>query len=131
MPSPTNRTLVVGATGMLGRPVEIAPGVSQIALAPLQAINAYLVGSALVDAGIRASSRGLLATLAGRPLTDHVLTHAHTDHQGASAATSATFSDINRQLGPILMAAGLQRRSVSRRVCGVAAAVAEVMSARG
>jgi glyoxylase-like metal-dependent hydrolase (beta-lactamase superfamily II) len=44
------------------------------------------VGSVLVDAGIRASGRGLLAVLAGRPLTAHVLTHAHADHQGASAA---------------------------------------------
>lgn len=71
--------------------IEIAPGVTQIVLAPRQAINAYLIGSVLVDAGIRASSRSLLATLAGRPLTAHVLTHAHADHQGASAAVCAAY----------------------------------------
>ena len=71
------------------RTLTIAPGVTQIVLAPRQAINAYLVDSVLVDAGIRASQRGLLAALAGRPLTAHVLTHAHADHQGASAAICA------------------------------------------
>jgi glyoxylase-like metal-dependent hydrolase (beta-lactamase superfamily II) len=69
--------------------IDIAPGVTQIALAPRQSINAYLVGSVLIDAGIRASSSGLLTTLAGRPLTAHMLTHAHADHQGASAAVCA------------------------------------------
>ena len=67
----------------------IARGVTHIVLAPRQAINAYLVDSVLVDAGIRASHRGLLAALADRPLTAHVLTHAHADHQDASAAICA------------------------------------------
>lgn len=69
--------------------ISIAPGVTQLALAPRQAINAYLIGSVLVDAGIRASARGLLQALASRPLSAHVLTHAHADHQGASAAICA------------------------------------------
>lgn len=69
--------------------IPIAPGVTQIALAPRRAINAYLIGSVLVDAGIRASARGRLTALAGQPLTAHVLTHAHPDHQGASAAICA------------------------------------------
>jgi glyoxylase-like metal-dependent hydrolase (beta-lactamase superfamily II) len=71
------------------RTLTIAPGVTQIMLTPRQAINAYLVDSVLVDAGIRGSQNGLLAALAGRPLTAHVLTHAHADHQGASAAICA------------------------------------------
>ena len=71
------------------RTLTIAPGVTQIVLAPRQAINAYLVDSVLVNAGIRGSQNGLLAALAGRPLTAHVLTHAHADHQGASAAICA------------------------------------------
>jgi glyoxylase-like metal-dependent hydrolase (beta-lactamase superfamily II) len=69
--------------------IPIAPGITQIALAPRQAINAYLIGSVLVDAGIRASAPGLLAALRDIPLTAHVLTHAHADHQGASAAVCA------------------------------------------
>jgi glyoxylase-like metal-dependent hydrolase (beta-lactamase superfamily II) len=69
--------------------IPIAPGVTQLALAPRQAINAYLIGSVLVDAGIRASAPGMLKALAGRPLSAHVLTHAHPDHQGASAAVCA------------------------------------------
>lgn len=72
------------------RRIPIAPDVTQLALAPRQAINAYLIGSILVDAGIRASAPGLLRALAGLPLTAHVLTHAHPDHQGASAAICAT-----------------------------------------
>jgi glyoxylase-like metal-dependent hydrolase (beta-lactamase superfamily II) len=69
--------------------LEIAPGVTQLVLAPRQAINAYLVGSVLVDAGSRPSLPGLLTALADRPLTAHVLTHAHADHQGASAGVCA------------------------------------------
>jgi glyoxylase-like metal-dependent hydrolase (beta-lactamase superfamily II) len=69
--------------------IPIAPGVTQLALAPRQAINAYLIGTVLVDAGIRASAPALLRALAGLPLSAHVLTHAHADHQGASAAVCA------------------------------------------
>lgn len=66
--------------------IAVAPGVTQLALVPRQAINAYLIGSVLIDAGIRTSATGLLKVLAPRPLSAHVLTHAHADHQGASAA---------------------------------------------
>lgn len=66
--------------------INIAEGVYQIPLGPRNAINAYLVGNILVDAGIRRSERALLRELRGRALTAHVLTHAHADHQGASAA---------------------------------------------
>jgi glyoxylase-like metal-dependent hydrolase (beta-lactamase superfamily II) len=69
----------------------IAPGVTQIALAPRQAINAYLIGSVLIDAGVRSSLRALLNALGTQPLSAHALTHAHADHQGASAAICAHF----------------------------------------
>ena len=65
--------------------IELADGVYQIPLGPRHAINAYLVGDILVDAGIRWTGPALLRELAGRPLAAHVLTHAHADHQGASA----------------------------------------------
>jgi glyoxylase-like metal-dependent hydrolase (beta-lactamase superfamily II) len=69
--------------------IEIAAGVTQLALMPRQSINAYLIGGILVDAGIRSSAQPLLQMLNGRPLQAHVLTHAHPDHQGASAAICA------------------------------------------
>jgi glyoxylase-like metal-dependent hydrolase (beta-lactamase superfamily II) len=66
--------------------VELAPNVWQLPLLPLHGVNAYLVGDVLVDAGTPWSERRLLMALEGRPLSAHVLTHAHPDHQGASAA---------------------------------------------
>ncbi|MFN3981232.1 MAG: hypothetical protein ACK4SA_12695 [Caldilinea sp.] len=36
-------------------------------------INAYLVGSTLIDAGIRTSGKTILRQLGQRPLTAHVL----------------------------------------------------------
>lgn len=66
--------------------IEIADSVYQIPLGPRNAINAYLVGDVLVDAGVRWSGPTLLRVLSGRRLVAHVLTHAHADHQGASAS---------------------------------------------
>jgi len=68
---------------------EIAENVFQIPLFPRSAVNAYLIGSVLVDAGVRSSGAAILRALAGRPVTAHVLTHAHADHQGASAQICA------------------------------------------
>ncbi len=67
-------------------PVELAPNVWQLRLLPRSGVNAYLVGDVLVDAGPPSARRRLLALLEGRPLRAHVLTHAHPDHQGATAA---------------------------------------------
>ncbi len=64
---------------------QLADGIFQIALFPRNAVNAYLVEDVLVDAGIRSSGARLLRELAGRTVAAHVLTHAHPDHQGASA----------------------------------------------
>lgn len=67
-------------------PIELAPNVWQLPLLPRSGVNAYLVGDVLVDAGPPSARRRLLALLEGRPLRAHVLTHAHPDHQGATAA---------------------------------------------
>lgn len=48
------------------------------------AINTYLVGDVLVDAGGRSDTGVILKELRGRPLSAHAITHAHPDHQGAS-----------------------------------------------
>lgn len=71
---------------MSSSPVQVAPDVMGLPIVPGHGINAYLVGDVLVDAGTRFSRRSLLRALRGRALSAHVLTHAHPDHQGSSAA---------------------------------------------
>ena len=51
---------------------------------PPFAINVYLMGDVLVDAGSRHAARRILRQLNGRTVAAHALTHAHPDHQGAS-----------------------------------------------
>jgi glyoxylase-like metal-dependent hydrolase (beta-lactamase superfamily II) len=51
---------------------------------PPYAINVYLAGEVLVDAGTRHAAGRILRELAGRTVRAHALTHAHPDHQGAS-----------------------------------------------
>ncbi|MDQ6607308.1 MAG: MBL fold metallo-hydrolase [Actinomycetota bacterium] len=51
---------------------------------PPYAINVYLIGDVLVDAGSRHAAKRILRQLNGRTLATHVVTHAHADHQGSS-----------------------------------------------
>ncbi len=51
---------------------------------PPNAINVYLVGDVIVDAGTRHAGRRILRQVRGRPVRAHALTHAHPDHQGSS-----------------------------------------------
>jgi glyoxylase-like metal-dependent hydrolase (beta-lactamase superfamily II) len=51
---------------------------------PPYAINVYLLGDVLVDAGTRHAAKRILRQLKGRTVSAHALTHAHPDHQGAS-----------------------------------------------
>lgn len=53
---------------------------------PPYAINIYLVGDVLVDAGTRHAAKRILRGLRGRSVAAHALTHAHADHQGSSHA---------------------------------------------
>lgn len=53
---------------------------------PPYAINAYLLGDVLVDAGTRFAANRLLRRLRGHRVTSHAITHAHPDHQGSSHA---------------------------------------------
>ena len=64
---------------------QIAKDVFQIPVTPRQLVNTYLIGSTLIDAGVKFSGRTILRQLGNRKLTAHALTHAHPDHQGASA----------------------------------------------
>jgi glyoxylase-like metal-dependent hydrolase (beta-lactamase superfamily II) len=65
---------------------EVAPGVEQLRCIVPNAINTYLVGDVLIDAGTRASGRSILRQLIDRPLSLLALTHVHPDHQGAAHA---------------------------------------------
>jgi glyoxylase-like metal-dependent hydrolase (beta-lactamase superfamily II) len=53
---------------------------------PPYAINVYLMGDVLVDAGSRHAEKRILRQLRGRTVATHVVTHAHADHQGSSHA---------------------------------------------
>ena len=72
---------------------ELAPDVWQLkgSLPIPNAINTYLVGDVLIDAGARGDGKKIVRQLEGRPLAAHALTHAHADHQGASKLVCETF----------------------------------------
>jgi glyoxylase-like metal-dependent hydrolase (beta-lactamase superfamily II) len=85
--------------------IQLADRVWRIPLAPADLLNAFLLEGddgtlTLVDAGVRGSSRTVLAALAGlgrRPedLTHLLLSHAHSDHTGGAAAVQrATGSQV-------------------------------------
>lgn len=65
---------------------SLADGLFQLRGFPPNAINVYLMGGVLVDAGTRFARDRILRQLGGRAVTAHALTHAHPDHQGASHA---------------------------------------------
>lgn len=75
--------------------IEVAENVYHIPLFPRSMVNAYIVDGFLVDAGIRSSAPKLLQAidrLGRHKIEGHVLTHAHPDHQGASAAICQTLN---------------------------------------
>src|SRR5918911_1726639 len=63
---------------------QVAPGVILLCGFPKYAVNWYLVGDVLVDAGGRPDKKRIVKQLSGHRVTAHALTHAHPDHQGAS-----------------------------------------------
>lgn len=69
----------------ISRVTVVADGVVKLSRFP-SLVNAYLVDDVLVDAGTAGGSARLLATLCGREVSAHVVTHAHPDHFGASHA---------------------------------------------
>jgi len=72
---------------------QLAEGVWQLkGRMPIpNAINTFLVGDVLVDAGGRTDRSVILKELRGRPWSAHAITHAHPDHQGASHAVCEEF----------------------------------------
>src|SRR3954467_9658312 len=65
---------------------RLAPDLYRLRGFPPNAINVYLMGGVLVDAGTRYARRRVLSELTGRTVSAHALTHAHPDHQGSSHA---------------------------------------------
>jgi hydroxyacylglutathione hydrolase len=64
---------------------QLADDVWHLDTVPIpNAVNAYLIGDVLVDAGGRRSGTRILRQLDGHEVTAHALTHAHPDHLGAS-----------------------------------------------
>jgi hydroxyacylglutathione hydrolase len=66
--------------------LKIADGLYLLDGIPRNAINIYLMGDVLLDAGTKWARRRILRQLQGREVGAHALTHAHPDHQGASHA---------------------------------------------
>lgn len=66
--------------------IALADGLLQLRGFPPNAINVYLMGGVLVDAGSRFDRNRILRQLRGRVVNAHALTHAHPDHQGSSHA---------------------------------------------
>jgi hydroxyacylglutathione hydrolase len=65
---------------------ELAPDVWLLDGFPPNAINVYLLGDVLIDAGTALARRRIMRRLGDRPLRAHALTHAHPDHYGSSHA---------------------------------------------
>jgi glyoxylase-like metal-dependent hydrolase (beta-lactamase superfamily II) len=63
---------------------RLAEDVFQIPLMPRDAVNAYVLGDVLVDAGYSLQGGKVVGAVRGRPISAHVLTHAHVDHAGGS-----------------------------------------------
>ena len=78
--------------------LRVADGVFLLDGRPRHAINVYLMGDVLVDAGTRQARRRILRQLQGRQVRAHALTHVHPDHQGASHAV-CTALDIPLWVG--------------------------------
>lgn len=75
---------------------QIADGLQLLRGTPRHAFNVYLADGYVVDAATRWATRRITRQLAGEQLAGHLITHAHADHQGASAA-------LARELGlPVL-----------------------------
>jgi glyoxylase-like metal-dependent hydrolase (beta-lactamase superfamily II) len=69
---------------------QIADGLQLLRGHPRHGFNVYLADGHVVDAATRWAARRIARQLAGRELAGHLITHAHADHQGASAALART-----------------------------------------
>lgn len=75
-------------SSLAGTPVD---DVQRLPLAPRAALNAYLVGDILIDAGMPGQGRVITRMLGDRLVRRHILTHPHLDHAGGSARVCKSF----------------------------------------
>jgi len=68
---------------------QLAEDVYQLKGWPPNAINVYVIGDVLIDAGTRQAEQRIMREIAGRAIVAHALTHVHPDHQGSSHAVCA------------------------------------------
>lgn len=65
---------------------QLAEGVWQLKGSPENAVNVYVIGDVLIDAGLAFDRKRILDQLEGLQINAHALTHAHLDHFGSSHA---------------------------------------------
>lgn len=117
---------------------RLADDLEQLDGFPPNAINVYLAGDVLIDAGTRFDRRRILRQLRGRPLQAHALTHAHPDHQGASHAVCETFDiplwcgdrDAEAAESPALIVARLPDHWLNRTLGALASGPGHPVSRR-
>lgn len=71
---------------------RVADGVWLLSGRPAYAVNVYLAGDTLIDAGTRWARRRIMRQLEGQQLSLLALTHCHPDHQGAAHAVCTHFN---------------------------------------
>lgn len=65
---------------------QLAEDVWHLSGTPRNAVNVYVIGDVLIDAGMFYDRGRVLRQIEGRPIAAHALTHAHLDHYGPSHA---------------------------------------------
>ena len=65
---------------------EIAPNLWQLSGFPPHAINIYVIGNVLIDAGTKFAKNRIMRQIKNHPIKLHALTHGHGDHVGGSHA---------------------------------------------
>ncbi len=116
----------------------LAEGLYQLRGFPPHAINAYLMGGVLVDAGTRFDSGNILRQLRGFHVSAHALTHAHPDHQGASHRVCQARNiplwcgahDADAAENPALILARLPKHWINRTFAPLAVGPAQIVSRR-
>src|SRR3954468_15885215 len=84
---------------------QISEGLQLLSGFPKHAFNVYLADGHIVDAGTRWAARRILKQTRDAGVVGHIITHAHADHQGASAA-------IARELGVPVLAGAVDAASI-------------------
>jgi hydroxyacylglutathione hydrolase len=70
---------------------QLAENLYVLSGSPPNAINVFLAGDVLIDAGTRQAESRIIRQLQCRPVSTHALTHVHPDHQGSSHAICERF----------------------------------------